>query len=51
MSMDIILVQCPGVINIHNNVVIFRVSNEDHDANLINLLNVYQKEDLSSKKL
>ena len=51
MSMDIILVQCPGGINIHNNVVIFRVSNEDHDANLINLLNVCQKEDLSIKKL
>ena len=51
MSMDIIIVQCTGVINIHNNVVIFRVSNEDHDANLINLWNVCLKEDLSSKKL
>ena len=33
--------------------VIFEVDQEDHDANLINLLNVYQKEGLvlNSKKL
>ena len=45
--------KCPGVIGIHDNVVIFGVDREDHDANLINLLNVYQKEGLilNSKKL
>ena len=41
--MDAILEQCPGVIGIH----------DDHDAKLINLLNVCQKEGLvlNSKKL
>ena len=51
--MDTILEQCPDVIGIHGDVVIFGVSNEDHDANLINLLKVCQKESLilNSKKL
>ena len=51
--MDAILKQCPGVIGIHDNMVIFGVDQEDHDANLINLLNVCQKERLvlNSKKL
>ena len=51
--MDAILEQCPGVIGIHDNMVIFRVDQEDHNANLINLLNVCQKEGLvlNSKKL
>ena len=51
--MDAILEQCPGVIGIHDDMVIFRVDQEDHDANLINLLNVCQKEGLilNSKKL
>ena len=45
--------QCPGVIGIHDDMVIFGVDQEDHDANLINLLNVCQKEGLvlNSKKL
>ena len=53
MWMDAILEQCPGVIGIHDNMVIFGVDQEDHDVNLINLLNVCQKEDLvlNSKKL
>ena len=48
--MDAILEQCPGVIGIHDNMVIFGVDQEDHDANL---LNVCQKEGLvlNSKKL
>ena len=48
--MDAILEQCPGVIGIHDDMVIFGV---DHDANLINLLKVCQKEGLvlNSKKL
>ena len=53
LRMDAILEQCPGVIGIHNDMVIFGVDQEDHDANLINLLNVCQKEELvlNSKKL
>ena len=51
--MDAILKQCPGVIGIHDDMVIFGVDQEDHDANLINLLNICQKEGLvlNSKKL
>ena len=51
--MDAILKQCPGVIGIHDDMVIFGVDQEDHDANLINLFNVCQKEGLvlNSKKL
>ena len=51
--MDAILEQCPGVIGIHDDMVIFGVDQEDHDANLINLLNVCQKEGLvlNSKKV
>ena len=50
LRMDAILEQCPGVIGIHDDMVIFGV---DQDANLINLLNVCQKEGLvlNSKKL
>ena len=51
--MDAIFEQCPGVIGIHDDMVIFGVDQQDHDANLINLLNVCQKEGLvlNSKKL
>ena len=50
--MDAILEKCPGVIGIHGDMVIFGVDQQDHDANLINLLNVCQKEGLvlNSKK-
>ena len=48
--MDAILEQCPGVIGIHDDMVIFGVDQEDHDANLINLLNVCQKEGLVLKQ-
>ena len=53
LGMDAILEQCPGVIGIHDDMVIFGVDQEDHDANLINLLNICQKEGLvlNSKKL
>ena len=53
LRMDAILEQCPGVIGIHDDMVIFVVDQEDHDANLINLLNICQKEGLvlNSKKL
>ena len=51
--MDAILRQCPGVIGIHDDMVIFGVDQEDHDAHLIKLLNICQKEGLvlNSKKL
>ena len=53
LRMDAILEQCPEVIGIHDDIVIFGVDQEDHDANLINLLNICQKEGLvlNSKKL
>ena len=53
MKMDLIMERCPGVISIHDDIVVYGTSKEDHDANLINLLNVAQVEGhvLSSKKL
>ena len=53
IQMDWILEQCPGVIGIHDDVIIYGYTREDHDANLINFLNVCQMEGLclSSKKL
>ena len=53
MKMDPIMERCPGVINIHDDIVVYGVSEEDHDANLVNLLNVAQIEGLvlNSKKL
>ena len=53
MKMDLIMEWCPGVISIHNDIVVYGVSKEDHDANLVNLLNVAQIEGLvlNSKKL
>ena len=53
MKTDLIMEKCPGVISIHNNIVIYGTCEEDHDANLINLLNVTQIEGLvlNSKKL
>ena len=53
IQMDRILEQCPGVIGIHHDVIIYGYTQEDHDTNLINFLNVCQMEGLylSSKKL
>ena len=53
MKMDLIMERCPGVISIHDDIAVYGVSDEDHDANLINLLNVAQVEGLvlNSKKL
>ena len=53
MKMDLIMERCPGVISIHDDIVVYSVSKEDHDANLVNLLNVVQIEGLvlNSKKL
>ena len=50
LQMDAILEQCPGVIGIHDDMVIFGVDQEDHDANLINLLNICQKEGIGTKQ-
>ena len=38
MKMDLIMEQCPGVISIHDDIVVYGVSEEDHDANLVNLV-------------
>ena len=53
MKMDLIMERCPGVISIHDDIVVYGVSEEDHDANLVNLLNIAQIEGLilNSKKL
>ena len=53
MKMDLIMERCPGVISIHDDIVVYGVSKEVHDANLVNLLNVAQIEGLvlNSKKL
>ena len=53
MKMGLIMEKCPGVISIHNDIVIYSTCEEDHDANLINLLNMTQVEGLvlNSKKL
>ena len=53
MKMDLIMERCPGAISIHDDMVVYDTSKEDHDANLINLLNVAQVEGLvlNSKKL
>ena len=52
MRMDDIVAQCPSVLAIHNDVFIYRKNDRDHDANIINLFNVAQKEGLifNSKK-
>ena len=51
--MGLIREKCPGVINIHDDIVIYGTCKEDHDGNLINLLNLAQLEGLvlNSKKL
>ena len=53
MKMDLIMERCPGVMSIHDDIVVYGVSMVDHDANLVNLLNVAQIEGLvlNSKKL
>ena len=40
MKMDLIMERCPGVISIHDDIVVYGTSEEDNAANLINLLNV-----------
>ena len=52
MRMDDIVVQCPSVLAIHDDMFIYGKNERDHDTNIINLLNVAQKEGLifNSKK-
>ena len=52
MRMDDIVAQCPGVLAIYDDVFIYRRDDKDHDANIINLFNMAQKEGLifNSKK-
>ena len=52
MRMDDIVAQCPGVLAIHDDVFIYGKDDRDHDANIINLFNMAQKEGLvfNSKK-
>ena len=52
MRMDDIIAQCPGVLAIHDDVFIYRKNNRDHNANIVHLFNVAQKEGLifNSKK-
>lgn len=46
MRMDDIVVLCPGVLAIHDDIFIFGKDLQDHDECLINLFNVAQKEGL-----
>ena len=46
MWMDDIAAQCPGILVIHDNIFIYGKDDKNHDANLINLFNVAQKEGL-----
>ena len=52
MRMDNIVAQYPAVLAIHDDMFIYRKYDKDHDANIINLFNVAQKEGLvfNSKK-
>ena len=52
MQMDDIVAQCPRVLAIHDDVFTYGKDDRDHDANIINLFNVAQKEGLvfNSKK-
>ena len=46
MRMDDIVAQCLGVLAIHDDIFIYGRDERDHDANIINLFNVAQKEGL-----
>ena len=40
IHIDCILEQCPRVIGIHDDMIIYGYTREDHDTNLVNFLNV-----------
>ena len=52
MRMDNIVAQCPSVLAIQDDMFIYGKHDRDHNANIINLFNVAQKEGLvfNSKK-
>ena len=52
MRMDDIMAQCLGVLAIHDDIIIYGKNDRDHNANIINLFNMAQKEGLmfNSKK-
>ena len=52
MRMDDIVAQCPSVLAIHDDMFMYGKNDRDHDASIINLFNVAQKEGLvfNSKK-
>ena len=51
MQMDDIVAQCPAVSAIHDDVFIYSKDDRDHNANIINLFNVAQKEGLVFKSI
>ena len=46
MWMDDIVTQCPGILAIHDDAFIYGKDDNNHNANLVNLFNVAQKEGL-----
>ena len=46
IRMNDIVTQCPGVLAIHDNVFLYGKDDKDHNANIINLFNIAQKERL-----
>ena len=46
MWMDDIVALCPGILTIHDDIFIYGKNDKDHDANLLNLFNIAQKESL-----
>ena len=46
MWIDDIVAQCPGILAIHDDMFIYGKDDKDHNANLVNLFNVAQKEGL-----
>ena len=46
IRMDDIVVQCPGILVIHDDMFIYGKYDNDHDTNLVNLFNIAQKEGL-----
>ena len=49
MKMNLIMEKYPGVISIHDDIVIYGTSHEDHDANLLNLMNKAQQQETGTQ--
>ena len=50
LKMDDIMIQCPGSLSIHDDIVVYGKDTPQHDSNLVNMLNVASKEGLSMNK-